>query len=55
MEWHNQKNFQGVQDRIAIFFEGGSNFAEDGSFGEFCLRFHRNPHENDFSLKGGFE
>ena len=33
MEWHNQKYIQGVQDRIENFFEGGSNFAEDGSFG----------------------
>ena len=30
MEWQNQK---GVQTRIENFFEGGSNFAEDGSFG----------------------
>ena len=55
MEWHNQTYIQEVQDRIENFFEGGSNFAEDGSFGYFYLRFHRHPHENDFSLEGGFE
>ena len=35
------------------FFEGGSNFIEDGSFGQFILNLHRHLTENDFSLKGG--
>ena len=32
---HNQTYIQGVQDRIENFFEGGSDFTEDGSFGSF--------------------
>ena len=30
---HNQKYIQVVQDRIENFFEGDSDFTEDGSFG----------------------
>ena len=52
-ECHNLKYIQGVQDRIENFFEGSSDFTEDGSFGQFYLRFHRNPYANDLSLKGG--
>ena len=44
-ECHNQKYIQGVQDRIKNFFEGGSDFTEDVSFGQFYLRFHRDPYE----------
>ena len=41
-----------MQDRIENFFEVGSNFTDDGPFGYFYLRFHRNACENDFSLMG---
>ena len=44
-----------MQDRIENFFEVGSNFEDDGSFGYFYLRFHRNACENDFSLMGSSE
>ena len=44
-----------MQDRIENFFEVGSNFTDDGSFGYFYLRFHRNACENDFSLMGSSE
>ena len=44
-----------MQDRIENFFEVGSNFTDDGSFGYFYLRFHRNAYENDFSLMGSSE
>ena len=35
------------------FFEVGSNFTEDGSFGYFYPRFHRNGCKNDFKSHGG--